>query len=398
MNRPSHWILAFLVVGGGALWATGGLERILEASRSSHVTRAAASRKDVVQLNRTPPAPAYAEVRGRVVDRMGWPVVAAAVDVPGSDRAPVLTDTDGRFRLELSGAVRRALRITAPGRHDPELVRGSLDEIEVVLQDALPWTKAPEASPVTSSLLVGEGYLKDGTGAPAAHARVVVRPSGALAETDRTGRFVVPLPEGPASLVAWNAEGQVAVSDELRFARREGKVPLPDLVIRPGETVRGRMVDADGEPVSGMALVVDNIGARHLAHSAPDGSFLVHGLARGETTLTAIPDRGMLGFRKSLDVEGDAMLGDVTVARVPQQPLRVRVVDGADRGQGYVHVVAEQAEGLRRAYGLTDGAGEVALAGLAVDEATLFEVRDAGFAPVSILGYEPARHALIVSR
>jgi hypothetical protein len=392
-------MLAFFALAGGALWLSGGMERLIAVGRGARDAASQPIRQDVTLRGPGAPSPAYAELRGRVVDRMGWPVVAAEVSIPGSDRTPTLTDENGRFRLELAGAVQRTLRIAAPGRHDPVQVRGSLDEIQVVLQDALPWTPTRfVATPGPRSLLAGEGFLKDPDGKAVPGARITVRPTGAMAETDENGRFVVPLPGSTCSLVAWDDAGHVAVSDELSFARRQGKVPVPDLTLATGIALRGRLVDAEGAPVPGMELVVDNAGTRRITQSTTDGAFVAAGLTVGETTVTVIPNRGLLGFRKVVDLQGDASMGDLVVDRVPQEPLRVRVIDHSNAAQAFVHVVAEQAEGLRRAYGTTDSAGEVVLSGLVPDAPTVFEVRDAGLEPMPISGYRPMRRALVVGR
>lgn len=138
MSRPSHWILGFFAVVGGVLWWSGTVHDYLAARPAESLPRSEGEPRSVaVHHNVELPKPAPSEVAGTIVDRRGWPVVAAKVRlVDGTET--VETDAFGRFRIRGPGAVNRTLRIEAPGRQAPLLVQGGVDELALVMQDALP--------------------------------------------------------------------------------------------------------------------------------------------------------------------------------------------------------------------------------------------------------------------
>lgn len=401
MSRPSHWILGFLVVAGGLLWWSGVLHEYLVARPAERKPRGETEpRSAVVRHATSAPKPIASEVAGVVVDRRGWPVVCAKVRLIDGDEL-VETDAFGRFRLRGPGAVNRVLRIEAPGRHAPLVARGGVEELALVLQDALPWN--PEAAtarvapaPPADDLLVGEGWVRTASGEPAPGAKIVVRETGAAARTDEQGRYLLSLPDVPCTIVAWDHNGGVAVSESAAPPRRQGKLPLPELRLAPGHTVRGRLRDADGQSVVDAAIVVDNVGVMRTVHSEQGGLFVVSSLVGGELTVTVLPHRGHLGRRIRAVVGGDADLGDVAVAHAEREPLRVTVVDSAGAAKPFTHVVADQDEGLCRAYGQSDARGVVMFSGLGAGE-TRFEVRDAELRPMQIAGFDAAARTLSVS-
>lgn len=399
MNRPSHWILGFLAVLGGSLWWTGALQDYLSARPSAEARVEQPKRGPVViRSDAPPPRPTNSEVSGRVVDRMGFPVVSARVRVAGEGGEPVTTDARGRFRLTVSGAVHKRLRIEAPGRHDPVEVQGSVDELAVVLQDALPWeTGAPTTvADQPKGLLVGEGWVKDHDGRRVAGARVTVRETGATALTDENGQYVMPLTDGPYTLVAYDGEGGVATSRTMTPPRPQGKVPLPELQLESGPTLRGRLISAEGEPLADAALRVETGGIQRVARTEQGGWFTIAGLVPGECELIVLPHRGHLGTRVPLVIEQDANLNEVVVQRPQQEPLRLSVVDAIGSAQPFCHVVAEQLGGLTRAYGQADAEGVVTLRGLG-QGGIEFEVRDPALQPLAVTGFDEARRTLVVT-
>ena len=66
--------------------------------------------------------------------------------------------------------------------------------------------------------------------------------------------------------------------------------------------------------------------------------------------------------------------------------------------QPSVHVVAEQAGGLCRAYGRADSTGSVWLSGLGAHSSLKFEVRDVSLDVLPIQDFDPTEPALIVAR
>jgi len=74
----------------------------------------------------------------------------------------------------------------------------------------------------------------------------------------------------------------------------------------------------------------------------------------------------------------------------------VTVVDPAGAAKPFTHVVADQDDGLCRAYGQSDARGIVVFSGLGARE-TRFEVRDAELRPMQIAGFDAAARTLSVS-
>ncbi len=408
MSRPSHWILGFFAVVGGVLWWSGTVHDYLAARPAESLPRSEGEPRSVaVRHNVELPKPAPSEVAGTIVDRRGWPVVAAKVRlVDGTET--VETDAFGRFRIRGPGAVNRTLRIEAPGRQAPLLVQGGVDELALVMQDALPWLESAAVAGLggggsggvtpngPDELLFGEGWVRTAAGEPAGGAKVTVRETGACARTDESGRYVLPLPAGPFTLVSWDERGEVVQSETVTPPRRQGKLPLPELRLAAGHTLRGRLRDAEGQSLVGAAIVIDNVGVSRTVRTEQGGLFVVDGLVSGELTVTVLPFRGHLGRRIPANVVGDADLEDLVVVHAEREPLRVLIVDQDGVARPFVHVVADQDAGLRRAYGQSDVRGMVVLTGLGVGE-TRIEVRDADHRAMQVTSWDAAARRLSVA-
>ena len=403
MNRPSHWILGFFAVVGGTLWWTGALKDYLAARPADPPRRVESDPRSVaVKHTVAPPKPQLSEVGGTIVDRRGWPVVAAKVRLIGGGEAETAeTDAYGRFRIRGPGAMNRILRVEAPGRHAPMDVHGSVESLALVMQDALPWTEPETAvgqsAAVADDLLVGEGWVRDSAGEAVAGASVVVRETGASTRTDETGRYVLPLPSGAHTFVAWSTAGEVAVTDTVVPPRKQGKLPLPDLHLARGNTLRGRLRDDDGQSLVGAAIVIENAGVRRTVRTEQGGLFVATGIATGDLRVSVLPVRGHVGRRIAAVVDGDADLGEIVLARAEREPLRIQVVDPDGVPRPFVHVVADQAAGLCRAYGQADAHGVVVLAALGSGE-TRFEVRDTDLEPVNVVSWDELERRLAVAR
>lgn len=420
MTRPSHWILGLFACVGGALWLSGSVQEFLAAKpaessivgnrgnasqkssqKSTRATPIAAdgSRRASSQGRaRTPDAPKLSEVAGTVLDRRGWPVVAARVRF-AHDAAvePVETDAFGRFRLRGFAAVNRWLSIEAPGRHAPLLVHGSTQDLPVVLHDALPWAEpatAAAASPDVD-LLVGEGWVRTAKGEPAVGAHVMVAETKASARVDDQGRFLLPLPPTACTITAWTANGECKVLECPVPLRKEGKVPLPEVDLAVGHTLRGRLRDPDGGSMVDAAIVVANAGVERTVRSEQGGLFVANGLVSGDVTVSVLPTRGHLPRRVHVVLERDADMGDVELARAEREPLRISVASRDGEARPFVHVVADQAEGLCRAYGQANARGEVSFVGIGT-EALSFEVRDTELVPMTVLSFSAENRRLVV--
>lgn len=413
---------------GGALWWTGALSEYLAArpadlpgrsaketpgsgATGSGATGSGATGNGSVSVAMrnpanggrvAPPKPAMSEVVGTVVDRRGWPVVAARVRLLGvGGSEAVETDASGRFRIRGPSAVNRLLKIEAPGLHAPLAVRGSVEDLALVMQDPMPWAEAETARSALAEanaddLLVGEGWVRDHAGNPAVGASVMVRETGASTRCDEQGRFIVPLSKGSYTLVAWNTAGEIAVTDTTASPRKQGKLPLPELQLAQGYTLRGRLRDDEGQSVVDASIVVDNAGVSRTVRSEQGGLFVLPGIVSGDLRVTILPVRGHVGRRTRFVVDGNADLGDVVLARADREPLRITVIDGEGSPQPFVYVVADQSEGLCRACAETDVKGVAVFTGLGSGE-TRFEVRNTNLEPMQVTKFDAEARRLVVA-
>ena len=108
-------------------------------------------------------------------------------------------------------------------------------------------------------------------------------------------------------------------------------------------------------------MLARNSGVRRVVRTDVEGRFAFAGLVAGEAELVVLPHHGNLGCRRTVAVEKDLALDDVVLERPRQEPLRLWVRDPEGAAQAFTHVVADQDEGLRRAYGQADVEGEVVL-------------------------------------
>ena len=90
-------------------------------------------------------------------------------------------------------------------------------------------------------------------------------------------------------LLQANSPGKVAFSQLLQL--QEGEVRRCDLVLRAGGEIRGRIEDADGEPLANWNIDARTTRRAHVgfARSAADGTFALQGLPADEYLLAATP-------------------------------------------------------------------------------------------------------------
>ncbi len=425
MNRPSHWILLFFALGGTSLWWTGGLEKILQPSDQPAVvaesdnptgtTAESASTGPITEdpsesgprvvsspNKRLPVGPTWS-VMGRVIDRLGWPVPAARIDVAGVDAGePVSADDEGEFRLGLSGRASRELRITAPGKSAATVGIVESTPQTVVLEDALPFAPASDdvatsrqAEPVgsVSGLLAGEGYLVGPDGEPSASAIVAVRETGVVTRADDKGMYRIPLSPPPATctLIAYDTAGNVAIGEPFEPLRPQGLLDLPELELEPGGQIRGVVRDSVGNPVVGVAVEVSGDGTRRQVVTSEGGFFMIGGLAGIDYDLTVFPHRGHLGMCQRV-ASGSV---DLDLAMHRSRPLRIQVVDRAAVPQADVHVVADEG-GLRRAYARADAEGEALFRGLGPGPYAFTVRHPVDFTQIDVVEYRSDDRVLVV--
>ncbi len=321
-------------VAGALVWSTadpGAFQRTDEEGRfrlamppgTRHVVRLAAAgylpgRTEVGPAELTADRPvtlslvAAARVTGRIADARGRPLAEARIELIelAADRQdPVLrvaSGPGGGFELAPVRFAPFELRVAARGmarfvlRHRPSGGRRAIDLGTLVL--------SPEA--------IVAGVVVDPAGEPVAGAAVraqaetgrrrrppLGRPAAAApdAVTDATGRFQIGgRAAGEPLTLLFTAAGYVA-------ARLDGVRPPSDtplrVVLEPGGTVRGRVLDETGAAVSGASVEIaggaraqpgDSLSARpgvgRTASTDSEGAFAVAELPAGPATVRVVAD------------------------------------------------------------------------------------------------------------
>jgi protocatechuate 3,4-dioxygenase beta subunit len=263
---------------------------------------------------------------GRVVDVSSHPVPGAAVSLlaAGGERElpasgsllRIVADREGRFEVADLAAGSYDLRVAAPG-FAPTLVRGvpvragAVDLGTVVLH--------PGAEIA--------GTVTDPDGQPIADATVRITPDSPVAVrlsaageeerkvvTGADGSFRLQdlAPGGPVSLKVWKT-GYRPISQAVAMPTAE---PVT-IVLHPASKVAGRVLDEDGEPVSGarVVLIADQPGGRpgRMLSSAPtdeQGSFIVEGADPGPVRLVATAAGFLASQPKPVEIpEGEDLEG-----------------------------------------------------------------------------------------
>ncbi len=406
MNRPSHYLLLCVLLFGGYLAVSGGTGAGEKpAARGIQVQRVTA--KDP----RPQPQAPLAVVEGFVLDAMGFRMVGAEVAVARGGQTGdeagerMRTDADGGFRFELPGRGPVACSVQASGfRPLRQTVRPAAgDPVVMALEPQAPWDAPatgpePTPAPAPGAEFAGEGFVRDANGKAVAGGLVVVRETGACARTDDIGRFRIELPqEGPATLLLHHdgkgPSGLCALAEPMDFDRRRGLVPLPDLVAQPGAAIRGTLRDPQGQPVTGVPLLLTGHGLRRLVLSGPDGAFGIAGLLGGRYQLLALAFRGAVAA--TAEVRVDAPLVTCELRLEATQNRRLQVLDEAGAPMGGAYVAASFG-GQRRAVAQADPQGWLDLPAVASPALpTELEVRTADLRELSLR--RQSDHALVVA-
>ena len=100
------------------------------------------------------------------------------------------------------------------------------------------------------------GFVRAPQGERLGFTQVAVCETGATVVVNEHGLFQIPLPtDGVVSLVASDEDGRVARTKSFRPSRRSGKVPVADLVLEPGLSMRGYVRDEQGRPADGAIVI-----------------------------------------------------------------------------------------------------------------------------------------------
>ncbi len=304
--------------------------------------------------------PAVAPVvrSARVFDATGFLVVGAEVTVTG--HAPLRTDADGRFEVELVPGQAAEVAVQAPGHGvcRLRLQESSPEPLLVQLSPVAPWDAAP--APLPPLRFAGEGRVVAADGAPVEGAQVTALGTDTWARTDATGRYVLPLANATPTLAVHhdgNGDAErslVGRSVPLQLERDHGIVPLPDLVAVTGCALRGVVRDLHGVPVAGVPVRLRGDGCERLVETGAGGAFRIGGLDPGRYTLRPFAFRGMLGVPTAVSV--DRALADCELSLQPTADRRLRVV-GTDGVPVTDAAVAATFAGERTSVQRTDAHG-----------------------------------------
>ena len=163
----------------------------------------------------------------------------------------------------------------------------------------------------------------------------LVRPGSGMATWPEPLGFGISDANGKVGLTLSKRErSAILVSHVSRTAsafERFDEAP-PVVELGPGLAVRGRALDEEGRPITGVRLlglswVADELAMmqRHLGVSGTDGRFLLTGFTRGAVSLRT--DGGELEYSRRLDLEDHLDLGSI-VLRKPER-YWVQVVDAS---------------------------------------------------------------------
>lgn len=214
-------------------------------------------------------------IGGIVTDEMGQPVAGASIEIH-SDSKP-----------EPADLVRWSAHQTTSdenGRWRWNAAPPNLDDVTINVTHS-DYANKPVFRPLTSVASAAEfrqqeatSVLRDGfsvagrvvnqQGDPISDARVAVGENRLgsylrAVNTDRNGRFAIKYSQAGMTIVTVEAEG---FGPELRQVTLSSGLQDLELALKPPATIRGRVVDADGEPIEGAFAAADTWrGHRSLA-------------------------------------------------------------------------------------------------------------------------------------
>lgn len=277
-------------------------------------------------------------------------------DDPGGAMPSAVTDAGGVVRLSARPGKVAVVMALVPGHGmlmaeagDGPATSGLVGDVPKAL---VAGTLARATLTVRQGLEV-TGVVSASDGAPLANCRVAplglfggsgADRGGAEARTDATGRYRVAVPAsgwGNGGVVTFQLEGYASLTRQV-WERDEqtGRVVL-DVTLRRAATLRGRVVDAAGQPVAGVRVGVEgSMGPDEMqgmmglvvpkATTAADGSYVVAGLPPSGSTDAFTEFRSVAG-REEADPPSDATTRLEATAEgfVDGRSEPVRVAEGA---------------------------------------------------------------------
>jgi RNA polymerase sigma-70 factor (ECF subfamily) len=364
-KKLSALVLFFVVGVLSTLWWFGGapslaptdgvpLPPVASQGTADATTKSAAplaanatdetSRKAATPAPAEPAEPGPTEIWGRVIDSTTkQPVRAASIDLLCRDAdsfwcldldygertatlAHTTSDDEGRFRFSVRRATPHRLLVQAAG-YPPKTMRacsgGSLVTIEMARGSVLTGVVRCEGTPVG-----GASIRIAVPGDSSALANEATDASGAFRFVGlQSGAFLLQV-SGDRFIEKWSL---VTIADN-------GQQHL-EIDVKPGEVLRGRVVDAvTGQPIKG-ARVSESWSMRRMVRTGNDGRFAIAGL---------LADRDLLchvradGYASAEEVVGTKIDAELVLRLARGGGIRGRIVgtDGLGIRSAYVAVCA----------------------------------------------------------
>ena len=286
---PGEYMVIRAPTGGGPLMLFGGMKQV--EVREGETT--------VHDLDEA----AKITLTGRVL-KAGQPVANSMLffspttaEGPPSDLKQSRTDADGRYQIGLDAA--GSYSVTVSAMRSMWVGAGSGITIQVPDQPSAVVDITVKSAGVA-------GRVTNGEGKPVSGAVVTVSPGEAAAggdgghgrrgtqdTTDPDGSFLVDGLEPGVYSVNVAAVGYRNAQPPPVTISSESDVPSLDVRLEPGRSVRGRVVDANGNGISSAWVVVAPAGSRSGRDMLPaisdvNGTFVVTAPADGAIDLTAV--------------------------------------------------------------------------------------------------------------
>jgi hypothetical protein len=266
-----------------------------------------------------------ARLEGRVIDENGKPLsgvrVYARSDGPNWDDA--ISSADGTYRMTRLGT--GVYKVSVSSKRDAERVAAPRMAVRA---DEGKTNKVADFVMTPGALV--EGKVTDSkTGAPIAYVTISSYDHTARTLADGTFRLRVVPGEGRVQVkskpqnYAYPKSG--SPSSQINVWLAEGETKRLDFALDPLLPLVGRVVDEQGEPVSGVTIVVGQKWNQMFGIVEKDGTFSVAGLEPGDVTLAARGEWTVVKPEKATFPTKDPIV--VTLRRSTIAPVVGRVVD-----------------------------------------------------------------------
>jgi protocatechuate 3,4-dioxygenase beta subunit len=309
-----------------------------------------------------------AEITGLVVDADGNPVPGVSVSAypepapnapeGGASFGVGVSGDDGAFRI--TGLHRGGYRVFASGRglwcecigFDGQPVRtGERGLVLPVIKSGVIRGRVVEAA-------------DDGRIIPAERFVVETPATRGWIFDSADGAFEVPVfrPWFELPILVWSKGSRTLAFSTFQVSLQQGEErDLGEIVLSPGRTVRGRVVDQAGKPIEGVAL---NPGFEKYATATPLGTtdaagrFVLNGLEERDASVRLFHPRYR---RTQYVIRADVDEVEIRLETASSARVRVEDVDGTPLRGAYIHAISPRGNGTC----VSDDDGMCVIGGLA---------------------------------